>query len=322
MKLEWLEAVVAVAKLRSFSEAAETIPCAQSSVSRHVRSVEEELGVTLFDRSSNSNAVLLTAEGKQVLPLIEHLLEDWSALRDAPPCRGGNRQFPLRLGLDRWMFSSSSKGNLISAVYLAHPEIQLTLQEIAVEKRVEALLLKEIDAALFPQTFLSGSQPECPRFIDAVRCEPLEIQPLTIAVGADFVPAERDSISLKELKNRAFIFHTDIVKQYHRGAAPAQRHGYIVKACLDNGFEPRVITVDRELADVKQRMAVQGKGVFPSTIPAGLREFPGLRYLRLEDAPYSFQYYLLFRAGDRNPAIPRLVRVLRDCFDGTPGPGR
>ena len=83
MKLEWLEAVAAVVKYRSFSEAAETIPCAQSSVSRYVRSAEDELGVILFDRSSNSNSVSLTPDGERTLPLIEQLLEDWVALQNS-----------------------------------------------------------------------------------------------------------------------------------------------------------------------------------------------------------------------------------------------
>ena len=250
MKLEWLEAVMAVAKLRSFSEAAETIPCAQSSISRHVRAAEDELNVVLFDRSSKSNTVALTSEGERVLPLIEQLLEDWTALRSATPARRARRQLVIRLGLDRWMFS----------------------------------------------------------------CEPVGTQPLSIAFGGPLLPAGRGSITLKELKGLPIIFHTDIVKLY-RTRPGMQRHGYFVRACLDSGFEPQIKLVDRELADIKQSLAAQGQGVFPSTIPTGLRAYPGIRYLPVEDAPYSVQYYLLFRTGDHNPAIPLLIKIFRECFD-------
>ena len=314
MKLEWLEAVMAVAKLHSFSEAAETIPCAQSSISRHVRAAEDELNVVLFDRSSKSNTVALTSEGERVLPLIEQLLEDWAALRSATPARRARRQLVIRLGLDRWMFSSSNKGNLISALYLSCPEVQLTLQEVSVEKRMDALLRKEIDAALVPRALPVGAAPTPPELSDAVRCEPVGTQPLSIAFGGPLLPAGRDSITLKELKGLPIIFHTDIVKLY-RTRPGMQRHGYFVRACLDSGFEPQIKLVDRELADIKQSLAAQGQGVFPSTIPTGLRAYPGIRYLPVEDAPYSVQYYLLFRTGDHNPAIPLLIKMFRDCFD-------
>lgn len=54
--------------------------------------------------------------------------------------------------------------------------------------------------------------------------------------------------------------------------------------------------------------------MFPSTIPTGLRAYPGIRYLPVEDAPCAVQYYLLSRTGDRNPAIPLLSKMFRDCF--------
>ena len=237
MKLEWLEAVAAVAKYHSFSEAAETIPCAQSSVSRYVRSAEDELGVILFDRASNSNSVSLTPEGECIRPLIEQLLEDWVALQNATPACRAHRQFSVRLGLDRWMFSSSSKGNLISALYLSCPEIQLSIHEVLVEKRVEALLLKEIDAALMPRALPMGADPVPLESNDSVRYELVGTQPLSIAFGGSLLPAGRESITLRELNGLPIIFHTDIVKRY-RAHPATRRHDYFVKACLDSGFAP------------------------------------------------------------------------------------
>lgn len=313
MKLEWLEAVAAVAKYHSFSEAAETIPCAQSSVSRYVRSAEDELGVILFDRASNSNSVSLTPEGECIRPLIEQLLEDWVALQNATPACRAHRQFSVRLGLDRWMFSSSSKGNLISALYLSCPEIQLSIHEVLVEKRVEALLLKEIDAALMPRALPMGADPVPLESNDSVRYELVGTQPLSIAFGGSLLPAGRESITLRELNGLPIIFHTDIVKRY-RAHPATRRHDYFVKACLDSGFEPKIKLVDRELADIKQSMAAQGQGVFPSTIPTGLRVYPGICYLPVDDAPYAVQYYLLFRTDDRNPAIPLLIKNVQGLF--------
>lgn len=314
MKLEWLEAVSAVARLRSFSEAAETIPCAQSSVSRHIRSAEDELGITIFDRSSNSNLVSLTADGERVLPLIEKLLEDWGALQRTIDSQRGHKPRTIRLGLDKWMYSSSNKGNLISLLYLAYPEVMLSIKEIAAVNRLGPLLSQKVDAVLEPRAVLVGQEYQHRPDDESIRYELVGMQPLSIAYGEAFAPTDRDNITLRELEDQPIIFHTDIVKQYDPSNLNRERHNLFVKACLDSGFEPLIKLVDRDLADIKQSLTAQGKGVFPSTIPPGLREYPGIRYVPVSDAPYSMQYYLLSRAEDKNPAISKLADALQECF--------
>lgn len=58
MEIQYLETVLAVAQYLSFSRAAEEIPCAQSSVSRHVGIVENELGAKIFTRSSKTLSLI------------------------------------------------------------------------------------------------------------------------------------------------------------------------------------------------------------------------------------------------------------------------
>lgn len=62
MTLNQLRVFVAVAETRSFSKAGERVSLAQSTTSQHIKALEEELAVRLFDRSLTS--VTLTAVGK------------------------------------------------------------------------------------------------------------------------------------------------------------------------------------------------------------------------------------------------------------------
>ena len=55
----------------NFSKAAEAMNFTQSGVSHAVQSLEEELGVTLLSR--NRGGVVLTADGRALLPQIEEL---------------------------------------------------------------------------------------------------------------------------------------------------------------------------------------------------------------------------------------------------------
>jgi DNA-binding transcriptional LysR family regulator len=51
MRLEWLEDLLAVAETGSFSEAASRRHLTQSAFSRRIRSIEDHVGVELFDRT-------------------------------------------------------------------------------------------------------------------------------------------------------------------------------------------------------------------------------------------------------------------------------
>lgn len=314
MKLEWLEAVNTVAALSSFSEAAEVIPCAQSSVSRYVRRAEDELGVVMFKRSSNSNVVTLTAEGEQILPMIQKLLADYGELRRFTQNRRRQRHQTLRLGLSEKMYSSACKGNLMSALYMAYPEIQLTMKEFAPDAYLGILHSKKADAILVPCAVPAANGHGLWLEDEFVQCEFVGQQELSIAYGTKYTPSGRTSISLRELKDQPVIFHTDIVKAYDPADVGHSRSNWFVKACLDSGFEPKIKLVDQNLADIKQAMTAQGKGVFPSTIPCGLREYPGICYIPVENAPFCTQYFLLSLKQNKNPAIGKLIEVLKKSF--------
>ncbi len=58
MDIRQLQYFMEVARLQSFTKAAETLYITQPTISKTIRNIEEELGVTLFDRSGKK--VVLT----------------------------------------------------------------------------------------------------------------------------------------------------------------------------------------------------------------------------------------------------------------------
>jgi DNA-binding transcriptional LysR family regulator len=73
MTLEQLKALVWVARLNGFGAAAEKLNTTQPGVSNRIRSLEDELGVSLFERTTRS--VRITQEGKKCLEMAKHILE-------------------------------------------------------------------------------------------------------------------------------------------------------------------------------------------------------------------------------------------------------
>ncbi|MCS4293200.1 DNA-binding transcriptional LysR family regulator [Comamonas sp. BIGb0152] len=79
LDLEWLEDFMALADTGNFSRAAEARAIAQPAFSRHIRSLEDWVGVELFDRSAHPAA--LTPAGQRFLPLLQNVLANLEAAR-------------------------------------------------------------------------------------------------------------------------------------------------------------------------------------------------------------------------------------------------
>lgn len=78
VKIEQLQAVLEVTTAGSISAAAKNLKTNQPSVSRAVKSVENELDVILFKRTTDG--IYLTNEGEKLLPHIWQVVQDWLKL--------------------------------------------------------------------------------------------------------------------------------------------------------------------------------------------------------------------------------------------------
>src|SRR5256714_13270185 len=74
MEMHQLRYVVAVARARNFSRAAEQCHVSQPSLSQQIQKLEEELGERLFDRMKRE--AKLTAHGEAFLPRVLRILEE------------------------------------------------------------------------------------------------------------------------------------------------------------------------------------------------------------------------------------------------------
>ncbi len=81
LDLDWLEDFLALAESGNFSRAAQARNIAQPAFSRHIKSLEEWVGVDLFDRTSHP--VALTAAGIKLRPEIEDALLRLEAARQS-----------------------------------------------------------------------------------------------------------------------------------------------------------------------------------------------------------------------------------------------
>lgn len=81
MDIRLLEYFVAVADERNVTRAAERLYAAQSTVSAGLRSLEQELGVALFERTTRS--ISLTPAGEDLLSSARSIVDEWESMREA-----------------------------------------------------------------------------------------------------------------------------------------------------------------------------------------------------------------------------------------------
>ena len=92
MTLTELRYIVAVARERHFGRAAETCFVSQPTLSVAVKKLEDELGVTLFERGPGE--VSVTPAGQKIVEQAQRVLEEASRIRELAAAGrvGGDRQ--------------------------------------------------------------------------------------------------------------------------------------------------------------------------------------------------------------------------------------
>jgi len=73
MDINYFREFVILAQTGNFMEAAEILFCSQSTLSKHIKKMEREFGVSLFDRTTRN--VEISKFGKLLLPYAQQITE-------------------------------------------------------------------------------------------------------------------------------------------------------------------------------------------------------------------------------------------------------
>ena len=148
MDLRKLEIFIAVAQLKSFSQAALALHMAQPAVSIAVRKLEESLNTQLFDRSGRK--VELTAEGHNLLSRAQHIMAEVEDLNRSMGAMNDLLEGELRIACPS-MLATYFLPDLLSEFLTTHPGLKASVTQ-AGTTRVEQMLLED-DIELGVTTF-------------------------------------------------------------------------------------------------------------------------------------------------------------------------
>lgn len=189
MELLQLQYFLAVARLEHMTEAARSLHVTQSSLSKTIQRLEEDLGVPLFDRSGRK--LRLNEFGNRFLRRAERALfeleQGKQEINDLSSAEFGT----LKLAVT----AASKLPQILREFLMIRPNIQFHVQMLTTQEMITLLHRGEVDFCL--------SSP--PIQGEDIECQVVYIDPILVAVPLGHRLADRSSVSLTELKDECFV---------------------------------------------------------------------------------------------------------------------
>ncbi len=291
MELYQLRSFVAVAEAGHLTRAAERLHISQPAVSAQIKALEDELDLTLFDRTSSG--MVLTSAGERLLNDAGRVLAAAQALRNVAKALKGEVTGKVRVG------TTSDPGfirvgEFLNATVTRHPLLQVELHQEVSGAAFAKVRDGELDASFYYGDIEHPS-------VDGLR---LRSSNYRVAAPAAWKRRVVDA-DWAEIATQPWVI-TPSISTHHK----------LVRALFDkHDVEPtRVVEADQE--SVIANLVVSGVGL--SLIREDLaleKETAGQvclwRDVRLE----TTLWFIYPRARKDDPAIQALLGVLRDTWN-------
>ncbi len=298
MTLTELRYIIAVARERHFGRAAKACFVSQPTLSVAIKKLEEELGVTLFERANNE--VTPTPVGGQVVEQAQRVIEQAGSIKDIAKLGKDPLAGPLRIG----MIYTIAPYLLPGVVRLLHkraPSMPLHLQENYTHRLRELLKQGELDAAVLALPFEESG------FV----IDPVYDEPFVVAVPREHEWAERKSVKSAELKQQSMVllgtghcFRDQVLL-----ASPE-----LNRFAANNGMQK---TFEGSSLETIRQMVASGVGltVLPSSsVPGNVPRDSMLRYVPFSKPVPDRRVVLVYRKSFPRPAaIAALRQAILDC---------
>jgi len=243
MELRNLKVFVEVVRQGGFTEAARVLFSTQSTVSKAVRALEDELGIPLLHRASRSVGPTVAGDivlrhSRKMLGLREDMLTEIAELK-------GVQRGTLRLGLPR-VGSDALFAPIFARFCASHPGVEIELREAGSARLRDLLHSGELD--------LAGLLLPVP---DEFATQELAREPLVALLPDSHALARRGEVSLSDLADlplvlfdTGFVLHAMITQAFRaqhlqlKVAARTSQIGFmleLVAAGVGVAFLPRMI---------------------------------------------------------------------------------
>ncbi|HBT4843507.1 LysR family transcriptional regulator [Klebsiella variicola] len=192
LDIRLLRAFAVVAEENNISRAAQRLFISQPPLTRHIRHLEAQLGVTLFQR--HSKGLILTDAGREVLEMIRPLLALQERTLAALSQLSAHSPQPLRLGL-----TTAFEQGIFAAVESALSDHTRTLH---ITRHASPALAQQVRKGK-----LDAALVALPLNTEGLHLHPLPYQePLIAALPVSWPEAARPALTLRALNHRPLFW--------------------------------------------------------------------------------------------------------------------
>jgi len=289
IELRRLRYLVAVADEGHITRAAERLGIQQPPLTRQIRQLEDELGVTLFERLPRG--MRPTEAGRVVVEEARDVLARAERIRETAQRAARGEQGRLAVGYTSSAAFHPFVTQQIRAFRESRPGVVLALAEDGTPELVHGLKEDRLDAAFLRSTSID---------IAGLSIEPLLEEKMVAAVPTGHPLAKAGKVALADLADQTFIF-------YRRPTGPGL-YDAIMAACLAAGFSP---TVGQEAPRMASTLSLVASGLGVAITPASMQRMnvEGVAFVRLRGAKGLVAPLLLAtRKRDRSTLVDRFRR--------------
>jgi DNA-binding transcriptional LysR family regulator len=291
MELRHLRYFVAVAEMENVSRAALKLHVSQPALSRQVRDLEDELGLTLLERSAK--AVKLTEAGRVFLEEARAVLERAdAAVRAARAVATGHRD-ELHVGYAPTLSARFLPGAL-RAFQTSMPQVRVKLHDLASEEIVASVHESKLQLGITVRPLHKS--------LRGLRFEELRREPIRLAVAPRHSFARRLKVSLEEAAKQRFV-------AYSRAEYP-DYHEMLAEIFMGVKIKPNIVEEHDGVSSLISGLeACDGVAVVPESISciAGVR----LKLLALDPEPKPLSVGVVLRKDEMKSNTRSFLAALK-----------
>jgi DNA-binding transcriptional LysR family regulator len=287
MELRHLRYLIAVAEELSFGRAALRLHISQPPLSQQIRQLEEELGVTLFDRTKRQ--VKLTEAGKRLVAeaqqVLNHVDQFVSLASRASEGTIGSLTVAGQAVLNEVLVQA------LREFVHQYPGVHIDLHFMNTASQIEALREGHVNVG-FLHLPVDASQ---------LIVEPVRREPLWLAFPKGHTLEKQKRVALTSLAQQPFIM-------FAQRSNPGL-HDVITAACRSAGFSLNVVhEVDNSIAAMT--LVTAGLGLAFCS-PSWRKLWPDVAFRPFREAVPALEYAVAYRRGAQSPALDSFLKVVR-----------
>lgn len=291
MTIKQLAYFLEVAKTASFTSAAENMYISQSSLSKQIKALEDEIGMQLLSRTTRS--VELTPAGAACSRYAGEMLRSYEQMMDAVSSLRSVRHGSLHVTMIPAASSYGVPENVMDFC-LTYPEIETVVEEQDPSVALKMLFSRRADACIMRSCLLNDKR---------CRAIPLISDELVMITSVHHPFAKQREISLREAENEQFYLLSEQTHLY----------GYCVKLCQTTGFTPYVAKQAFRLNTI-QNLVSANMGVSLIMKQVALQaQDSSLQIVPLREHPVV-DLSVVVKAEDHSDTVRLFINFMRECY--------